>query len=122
MCIGIIRLELTVAACFQVALEPFQRTLTGPIACVKGLSLSQWTFIGISRWTFTGLFQWMFTFVSSGVQPSALTAANLRTKILYYRGLDSSEILMLRGGVPRPTGELPGRFEPTNLSREFLVG
>ena len=32
----------------------------------KGLSLSQWLFIGIVKWTFTGIVQWFFMFVSSG--------------------------------------------------------
>ena len=33
--------------------------------------------------------------------------ANLRTKILGFRRFDSSRILVLRGGIPRPTGNLP---------------
>ena len=33
--------------------------------------------------------------------------ANLRTKTLDFGGFDSNIILLLRGGVPRPTGDLP---------------
>ena len=46
--------------------------------------------------------------------------ADLRTKILDFRGFDSSRILILRGGIPRPTGQFPGNLESTNLSREIL--
>ena len=46
--------------------------------------------------------------------------ANLRTKILDFRGFDSSIILMLRGGrggVPLPIGSLP-----QSLSQRILAG
>ena len=43
---------------------------------------------------------------------------NLRTKIVDFRGFDSSRILVLRGGIPRPTGNFPGKFESSNLSRD----
>ena len=33
--------------------------------------------------------------------------ANLRTKILDFRGFDSSRILSLMGGIPRPIGDFP---------------
>ena len=33
--------------------------------------------------------------------------ANLRTKSLDFRGFDSSIILMLKGGIPRPIGNFP---------------
>ena len=46
--------------------------------------------------------------------------ANLRTKILDFRGFDSSRILILRGEIPRSIGQLPGDFESTDLSRENL--
>ena len=51
--------------------------------------------------------------------------ANLRTKILDFRGFDSCIVLILGGGIPRPTGNsleslsqaiLAGR---DNLSREI---
>ena len=43
--------------------------------------------------------------------------ANLRTKIQDFRGFDSSVILILRGGIPRPIGNLP-----ESLSQAMLVG
>ena len=47
-------------------------------------------------------------------------AADLRPKIPDFRGFDSSRILSLRGGVPRPTGDFPGSVEPANLCLENL--
>ena len=32
--------------------------------------------------------------------------ANLRTNIMGFRGFDSSVILILRGGIPRPIGNI----------------
>ena len=46
--------------------------------------------------------------------------ANFRTKILDFRGFDSSRILTLRGGIPRPIGSFPGNLESTNLSKDNL--
>ena len=43
--------------------------------------------------------------------------ANLRTKIMDFRGFDSSIILILRSGIPRPIGSFP-----ECLSRAILVG
>ena len=43
--------------------------------------------------------------------------ANLRTKILDFREFDSSIILILRGGIPRPIGNFP-----ESLSQAILVG
>ena len=43
--------------------------------------------------------------------------ANLRTNITYFRGFDSSIILILRAGISRPKGNFP-----ENLSRAILVG
>ena len=43
--------------------------------------------------------------------------ANLRTKILDFRGFDSSIILIWRGGIPRPD---PGNSESSNLSRDNI--
>ena len=48
----------------------------------------------------------------------AQVAANLRTNIMDFRGLDSSIIIILRGGIPRPVGDFP-----ESLSQAiFLVG
>ena len=46
-----------------------------------------------------------------------LSTANLRTKILDFRGFDSGRILILRGGILRSTGGFP-----ESLSRAVLVG
>ena len=43
--------------------------------------------------------------------------ANLRTKILDSRGIDSSIILISRGGTPRPIGNFPG-----SLSQQISAG
>ena len=43
--------------------------------------------------------------------------ASLRTKILDLRGFDSRGIFILRGGIPRPTGDLP-----ESLGQRILVG
>ena len=42
---------------------------------------------------------------------------NLRTKILDFRGFDSSRILILNSQAQR---EFPGKFESSNLSRDNL--
>ena len=47
----------------------------------------------------------------------ARAAANLRTKLLDFRGSDSSIILVLRGGFPSPIGKLL-----VSLSQAILVG
>ena len=44
-------------------------------------------------------------------------AAKIRTKIMDFRGLDSSITLIQRVGIPRPTGNFP-----ENLSQAILVG
>ena len=41
------------------------------------------------------------------VNVSPCPTANLRTKIMDFRGFDPSRILMLRGGIPRTTGNFP---------------
>ena len=46
--------------------------------------------------------------------------ANLRTKILDFRGFDSSKILISRGRILMAIGGFPGKLESTNLSREIL--
>ena len=38
------------------------------------------------------------------------STANLRTKILDFRGFDSSIILIVRGGIPRPVGNFPESY------------
>ena len=48
--------------------------------------------------------------------------ANLRTKIMDFRGFDSSAILILRGGIPRPIGSLPESLRQAILVWIILVG
>ena len=45
------------------------------------------------------------------------STANLRTKILDFRGIDSSRILIVRGGILKSIGNFPER-----LSQQILVG
>ena len=54
-------------------------------------------------------------------QRCAWPTANLRTKILDFRGFDSSRILILRGGIPRPTGNFPETWSQQILVGRFLV-
>ena len=44
-------------------------------------------------------------------------SANLRSNIMDFGGFDSSRILILRGGIPRPIGNFP-----ENLSQAIFVG
>ena len=46
--------------------------------------------------------------------------ANLRTKILDFRGFDPSRISILRGGILMSMGNFPGKLESSSLSREIL--
>ena len=43
--------------------------------------------------------------------------ANLRTKILDFRGFDSNGVLILRGGILKSIGSFPQNVESTHLSR-----
>ena len=49
-------------------------------------------------------------------------AANLRTKIPDFRGFDSSILLMLRVGIPRPIGNFLGSLSQQTLAGIVLVG
>ena len=46
-----------------------------------------------------------------------ITAANLPTNIVHFRGFDSIMILILRAGIPRPIGNFL-----ESSSQEMLVG
>ena len=48
--------------------------------------------------------------------------ASLRTNILDFRGLDSSTILILRGGISRPIGNFPENLSQAMLGGTMLVG
>ena len=50
-------------------------------------------------------------------KPAACDTANLRTNIMDFRGFDSSIILIVTGGIPRPIGNFP-----ESLSQAILVG
>ena len=50
------------------------------------------------------------------------TTANLRTKIPDFRGLDSSRILIVRGGIPRPLDNFPELLSQRILVGTILVG
>ena len=50
------------------------------------------------------------------------SAADLRTKILDFRGLDSSRILSLRGGILISIGDFPGSLSQRILAGIILVG
>ena len=49
-------------------------------------------------------------------------AANLRTEILDFREIDSSSILILRGGILRPIGDFPEMLSQQILAGIILVG
>ena len=48
--------------------------------------------------------------------------ASLRTKILDFRGFDSSIILFLRGAIPSPIGKFPESLSQAVLAGIMLVG
>ena len=51
------------------------------------------------------------------LEATGSTTANLRTKILNFRGFDSSRILISRGGIVSPIGN-----SPESLSQQILAG
>ena len=51
------------------------------------------------------------------VLPHPGSTANLPTNIVDFRGFDSSTVLMLRGGIPRPIWGFPGKFDSSNVGR-----
>ena len=53
-------------------------------------------------------------------QAAAGGTADLRTKILDFRGFDSSILLISRAGMLMSNRQFPGKSEATNLSRESL--
>ena len=60
------------------------------------------------------IYIYIYTYVSA---PDFMLTANLRTKILDFRGFASSIILILRGGIPMSIGNYP-----ENLSQGILAG
>ena len=53
---------------------------------------------------------------------SSNSTANLRTKILDFRGFDSSRVFILRDGIPRPIVDLPESLSRVILAGTILVG
>ena len=51
-----------------------------------------------------------------------LSTANLRTKIIDFRGFDSSVVLIFRGGISRPIGNFPESLSQAILVVIILVG
>ena len=47
--------------------------------------------------------------------------ASLLTKILAFRGFDSSRILILRDGIPKPIGDFPEGLSQRILAGRFLA-
>ena len=46
--------------------------------------------------------------------------ADLCAYIMDFRGFDSSIIFIVRGGIPRSIGELSGKCDSSNLSRDSV--
>ena len=55
-------------------------------------------------------------FTKLPVPLSLSVTPNPPTIIVDFRGFDSSIILILRGGIPTPIGDFPGKFESSNVS------
>ena len=58
---------------------------------------------------------------SAGLAAKSATV-NLRTKILDFRGFDSSRILIVRGGILMSIGNFPESLSQAILVGRFLVG
>ena len=56
------------------------------------------------------------------MQALPFVTPNLRTKILDFRGFDSSRILIVRGGIPRPIGNFTESMSQAILVWIVLVG
>ena len=54
--------------------------------------------------------------------PAPLATADLPTNIMDFRGFYSSIILILRAGIPRPTGDFPESLSQAMLVGVMLVG
>ena len=53
---------------------------------------------------------------------AAVVTANLPTNIVDFTGFDSSIMLNLRGGIPRPKGKFPETLNQAMLVGIMLVG
>ena len=59
---------------------------------------------------------------ATGYDGTGRDMVNLRTKILDFRGLDSSRILILRGETPRPIGNFQESLSQAILAGIILIG
>ena len=59
---------------------------------------------------------------ASALRFLARNTANPPTNIVDFRGFDSSIILILRGGIPRPIGDFPENSSQAMLVGTMLVG
>ena len=60
--------------------------------------------------------------INRDLPTSPAATANLRTKILDFRGFDSSRILILRGGTLMSIGNFPESLSQAILVERFLIG
>ena len=60
--------------------------------------------------------------VDSVLKPPPSSTANFHTKILDFRGFDSSRILVFKGWNSQAHREFPGKSESSNLSGDSLSG
>ena len=58
----------------------------------------------------------------AGRDAATATAPNPPTNIVEFEGLDSSIILILRGGIPRSIGNFPESLSQAMLVGTMLVG
>ena len=69
------------------------------------------------------IYIYICTHIQKGAfKASSSSAANLRTKILDFGGLDSGRTLILRGGILMPIGNFPESLSQVILAGRFLVG
>ena len=54
--------------------------------------------------------------------PAPLATPDLPANIVEFRGFDSSIVLILRGGIPRPIGDSPESSSQAMLVGTMLVG
>ena len=65
---------------------------------------------------------WWFGSHPPGSERGWRNTANLPTNILDFIGFDSSIILIIRGGIPKPIGDFPNSLSQAMLVGIMLVG
>ena len=69
------------------------------------------------------IYIYIYIYIKRGGESAAPAAtANLRTKILDFRGFDSSRILILSGGILVSIGDFPESLSQQILAGRILVG